>query len=184
VDQQLEDQAQRYVNQHLVELLQATAAIRQRLEPAAIQQGVVLTGGFLLGLQREYNATVAPQLDALLSDLLALLARHPGLDRETADWASRIYDGALNDLFRVIGKEFEDLTNRTGLPEVVRTWAEKIGEWHISLANRGRLRIETALGDAIPAQSKRAAAEPDHEVATSEGLTWKWLSRAADVVRV
>ncbi len=148
MDREFEEQAERYVTQHFLEISRARREVRQAVENDVVRRGLTRSGIHVGQLLQKSGEVLEKHCDALLTDLIRLVERHVGIDPHSAEWLRQRYSGCVEGLGRGLGQELEELTKRIGLPAVQKAAADDVGRLTARLASRGRLRIDTALGEA------------------------------------
>jgi hypothetical protein len=73
---------------------------------------------------------------------------------QSADWLRGRYVECVEGLGRGLRQELEEVTKRIRLPELQRSSQQELELLTGRLASRGRLRIDTALGEATLSRAK------------------------------
>jgi hypothetical protein len=160
MDREFEEQAERYVTRHFLDISKARRAARQAVENDVARRNLTRSGLHVGQLIERSGEVLEKGCDALLTELIELVERHVGLDPQSAEWLRQRYARCVEGLGRGLGQELEELTRRIGLPAVQKAAAEDVERLTGRLVSRGRLRIDTALGEA-DLKRRRTDAEAD-----------------------
>ena len=148
MDPEFEKQAERYVTQHFLEISRARREVRQAVENDVVRRNVARSGIHVGQLLHKSGEVLEKHCDALLTDLIGLVERHVGLEPRSAEWLRQRYAGCVEGLGRGLRQELEELTRRIGLPALQKSATDEVERLTGRLTSRGRLRIDTALGEA------------------------------------
>jgi diguanylate cyclase (GGDEF)-like protein len=148
MDAEFEKQAERYQIQRFLDIAKARRAARQGVENDLARRGLLRSGMFVGQLLQAWGALLQEHCDALLADWIDLVGRHIGLDDQSAEWLRQRYVGAVEGLGRGLRQELEEATRRIGLRELQTAGQQELEQLTGRVASRGRLRIDTALGEA------------------------------------
>jgi hypothetical protein len=147
MDREFEEQAERYITRHFLDISKARRAARQAVENDVARRNLTRSGLHVGQLLEKSGEVLEKGCDALLTELIELAERHVGLDPQSAEWLRQRHGRCVEGLGRGLGQELEELTRRIGLP-TVKAVEEDIERLTGRLVSRGRLRIDTALGEA------------------------------------
>jgi hypothetical protein len=176
MDSEFERQAERYVVKHFKEIAKARRAARQNFENDVAKRG---RGGMQVGqLLHAWGEVLEEHCDALLTDLMGLVERHVGLEPRSADWLRTRYVGVVEGLGRGLQQELQEVTRRT-LPALQKAGSEDVDRLTARVASSGRLRIDTALGEA---ELTRRRKEVEAEVRTKTDFFISHASEDKDAV--
>jgi hypothetical protein len=176
MNSEFEKQAERYVVKHFKEIAKARRAARQNFENDVAKRGM---GGMQVGqLLRAWGEVLEKHCDALLTDLMGLVERHVGFEPRSADWLRTRYVGVVEGLGRGLQQEVEEVTRRT-LPALQKAASEDVERLTARVASSGRLRIDTALGEAELTMRRK---EVEAEVPTKTDVFISHASEDKDAV--
>lgn len=164
MDREFEEQAERYVTQHFLEMSRARREARQAVENDVARRNLARSGIHVGQLLQKSGEVLEKHCDALLTDLIGLVERHAGLEPRSAEWLRQRYVRCVEGLGRGLGQELEELTRRIGLPAVQKAAAEDVERLTGRLASRGRLRIDMALGEAALSRAKPQPQNPAADI--------------------
>ena len=179
MDREFEEQAERYVTHHFLEISRARREVRQAVENDVVKRNVARSGIHVAQLLQKSGEVLERYCDALLTDLIGLVERHVGLDSRSAEWLRQRYATCVEGFGRGLGQELEDLTRRIGLLGLQKSTKEEVERLTGRLTSRGRLRIDTALGEA---ELKRRRTDAEADVSAKTDVFISHASEDKDAV--
>ena len=155
----LKAQAELLLQARTTELLAARDRATKECEADAAKRNMLRSGSLIAALIGRWNGLLREHVEALASDLVALVSRFSELTPESAEWIGSRISGHVRNLTDGTARGLTGYIERRNIgPAAVKEHAEReIAQAGQTASNAAALRVRMALGEAELARKQPSA---------------------------